>query len=171
MRERETIPAIQIASVLAVMEGIPVMFNKKLILTWALVFIAWQAGNFIIHGLLLSRDYAQLPNMMRPQGESMGYLPWEVLAHVMMAGAFAWIYSQGVAAKPWLHQGLRFGKAVALLTVVPTYTIYYAVQPLPGMLVVKQVVFSAILVVLLGVLAAFLYRQAAAPTAGAGPGG
>ena len=151
------------------------MFNKKLVLTWIAVFVVWQVGNFIIHGFLLMNDYAQLPNLMRPEGESMGYLPWEVLAHVMMAGAFAWIYSKGVAAKPWLHQGLRFGKAVALLTVVPTYTIYYAVQPLPGMLVVKQVVFSAILVVLLGVLAAFLYRQApagaTAPAPAPGSGG
>lgn len=31
-------------------------------------------------------------------------------------------------------------------------------QPLPGMLVIKQIVFSAILVALLGVLVAFLNR-------------
>jgi hypothetical protein len=44
-----------------------------------------------------------------------------------MAGAFVWIYSRGVADAPWVPQGLRFGLAVALLTVVPTYTIYYVV--------------------------------------------
>jgi hypothetical protein len=149
--------------------------NKKLAVTWALVFVVWQVGNFVIHGLLLSRDYAQLPNLYRPEAETMRYFPLEILAHVIMAGALAWVYSQGVAAKPWLPQGLRFGVAVALLTAVPTYLIYYSVQPLPGSLVVKQVVSSAILVVLLGLLAAFLYRQApthaTAPAPASGHGG
>jgi hypothetical protein len=138
------------------------MMNKKFVITWALVLVAWQVGNFVIHAVLLSNDYGQLPDLYRTEADSMRYLPLEVLAHVIMAGAFAWVYSQGVAAKPWLPQGLRFGVAVALLTAVPTYLIYYAVQPMPGLLVVKQIVLSAILVVLLGVLAAFLYRQAPA---------
>jgi hypothetical protein len=42
--------------------------------------------------------------------------------------------------------------------VVPTYTIYYVVQPMPGMLVVKQIVFDGILLVALGVAVAFAYR-------------
>lgn len=78
-------------------------------------------GDFLIHSLLLINDYALLPDLMRTGVGAQKYLPFMVLAHVIMAGAFAWIYSQGVAAKPWLHQGLRYGKAVALLTVVPTY--------------------------------------------------
>jgi hypothetical protein len=39
---------------------------------------------------------------------------------------------RGVEAKPWVAQGERFGIAVALLTVWPTYLIYYVVQPMPG---------------------------------------
>ena len=81
-----------------------------------------------------------------------------ILAHVIMAGAFVWIYSRGVEAKPWLAQGIRFGVAVALLTVVPMYMIYYVVQPMPGMTVVKQIVFDTILVMILGAIAAFIYR-------------
>jgi hypothetical protein len=88
-----------------------------------------------------------------------------ILAHVLLSGAFAWIYSRGVEAAPWLPQGLRFGVAVALLTVVPTYMIYYVVQPMPGATVVKQIVFDGILTVLLGVLAAFIYRKAVSVSA------
>ena len=75
-----------------------------------------------------------------------------------MSGAFVWIYSRGAEAKPWLAQGLRFGVAIALLTVVPTYAIYYAVQPMPGMLVIKQIVFDSLLILILGAAVAFLYR-------------
>ncbi len=141
--------------------------NKQLILTWAAVFVAWMAGNWLIHGLLLANDYAPLPNLMRTGVDTTKYLPLMVLAHVLMAFAFAMIYSELSSTKPWLQRGLRYGVAVALLTAVPTYIIYYAVQPLPAMLVVKQIVLSVILVVLLGVLAAFLNRGPA-PAAGRG---
>ena len=81
-----------------------------------------------------------------------------ILAHVLLSGAFVWIYARGVEAKPWLPQGVRFGVAIALLTIVPTYLIYYVVQPMPGMLVVKQIVFDGILIVVLGIVAAFVNR-------------
>jgi hypothetical protein len=53
---------------------------------------------------------------------------------------------------------MRFGLAVALLGIVPTYIIYYVVQPMPGQTAVKQMVFDGILVMALGVLVAFLHR-------------
>jgi len=76
--------------------------------------------------------------------------------------AFTWIYSRGIEATPWLPQGVRFGVAVALLTIVPTYLIYYVVQPMPGVHVAKQIGFDGVLVVLLGIAVAFLYREHAA---------
>jgi hypothetical protein len=59
-----------------------------------------------------------------------------------------------------MGQGIRFGVAVALLTIVPTYMIYFVVQPMPAQTVVKQIVFDGMLIVALGVLVAFLYRGA-----------
>jgi hypothetical protein len=91
-------------------------------------------GSFVVHGVLLHNDYAQMPTLFRPEAEAQQYFPLMILAHVILAGAFAWIYSRDVEAKPWLPQGIRFGLAVALLTVVPTYMIYYVVQPMPGSL-------------------------------------
>lgn len=134
--------------------------NKKFLIAWAVVFVAWMAGSFLVHGVLLHDDYAQLPNLMRTETEAQQYFPLMLLAHVIMAGAFVWIYSRGIEAKPWLSQGIRFGIAVALLGVVPIYMIYYVVQPMPGMLVVKQVIFDGILVAILGAIVAFLYRPA-----------
>jgi len=132
--------------------------NRKILAAWLIVFIAWMVGSFVVHGTLLHDDYARLPNLFRPEAEAQQYFPLMILAHVIMAGAFVWIYSRGVENRPWLPQGLRFGLVVALLTIVPTYLIYYVVQPMPGVLVVKQIVFDGILVVLLGAIAAFVYR-------------
>ena len=86
-----------------------------------------MAARFVVHGLLLHRDYAQLPSRAE--------------------------------AKAWLGQGLRYGLAVALLTVVPTYVIYFAVQPMPGALVAKQIVFDGLALLVLGAVVASFYRD------------
>ena len=133
--------------------------NKKFAIAWVSIFVVWMFGDFIVHGVLLHADYAALPNLFRPEADAQQYFPLMILAHVIMAGAFVWIYARGVEARPWLGQGIRFGIGIALLTVVPTYTIYYVVQPMPGIHVVKQIVFDGVLLLVLGAVVAFLYRN------------
>jgi hypothetical protein len=135
--------------------------NQKFIIAWIVTFVVWMLGSFVIHGVLLQEDYMQLPNLFRPESEAQQYMPLMILAHVILAGAFVWIYSRGVEARDWLPQGLRYGLAIALLTTVPLYMIYYVVQPLPGGMVVRQIVFDGILMLLLGVIVAFVYRRPA----------
>jgi hypothetical protein len=132
--------------------------NKKFFIAWAVIFVAWMLGSMVVHGMLLRGDYLALGAIMRTEADSQQYFPLMILAHVLMAGAFVWIYSKGVEAVEWMPQGLRYGVAVALLAIVPTYLIYYVVQPMPGMLVTKQIVFDGILLILLGVIVAWLYR-------------
>jgi hypothetical protein len=134
--------------------------NKRFLLAWLVLFVAWFIGSFIVHGLLLHADYAQLSNLFRKEAEAQNFFPLMILAHIIMSGAFVWIYARGVEAKPWLGQGIRYGVAIVLLTTVPLYLIYYVVQPMPGATVVKQIVFDAILVLILGAIAAFMYRAA-----------
>jgi hypothetical protein len=133
--------------------------NRKFILGWIVVFVAWMLGSFVVHAVLLRDDYAALSSMFRTDADAQHYFPWMLLAHVILAGAFVWIYARGVEAKPWLGQGLRYGVAIALLTIVPTYLIYYAVQPMPGSTVAKQILFDGVLVLILGAITAFVYRQ------------
>jgi hypothetical protein len=135
--------------------------NKKFFIAWGAIFIVWMAGSFVVHGVLLHEDYTKLPSLFRPEAQASQYFPLMILAHIILAGAFAWVYSRGVEAAPWLPQGIRFGLAIALLTVVPTYMIYYVVQPMPGLVVAKQIVFDGILILILGVIAALIYRQPA----------
>jgi hypothetical protein len=135
--------------------------NKKFALAWLAIFVVWMVGSFVVHGVLLHADYARLPSLFRPEADAQQYFPLMILAHVLMSGAFVWIYSRGVEAKPWLGQGIRYGCVIALLTVVPGYTIYYVVQPMPGMHVVKQIVFDGVLLLILGSVAAFFYRSRA----------
>ena len=107
-------------------------------------------GSFVVHGVLLHPDYMQLTNLFRTESDAQQHFPLMILAHVILSGAFVWIYSRGAEAKPWVAQGVRFGIAIALLTTVPTYMIYFVVQPMPGSVVVKQMIFDSALMVILG---------------------
>ena len=131
---------------------------KRLLPAWLVVFVVWMVGGFVVHGTLLRGDYAQLPNLFRSDADSQQYLPYMILAHALMAGAFTWIYVPGQDARSWLSQGLRYGLVIALLTVVPTYLIYYSVQPMPGAIVARQMVFDTIVLLILGAVIAFMRR-------------
>jgi hypothetical protein len=134
--------------------------NKKFIIAWIVLFVAWFLGDFVVHAVLLHSDYSQLASLYRTEADQQKYFPLMILAHVIMAGALIWIYVRGAEAKPWMAQGVRFGVAIALLTAVPTYLIYFVVQPMPASVVIKQVLFEGVLMVILGTIVAWLYRDA-----------
>jgi len=137
------------------------IMSKKFIIAWIVLFVAWLLGDFVIHAVLLRPDYMQLSILFRTEGDQQKYLPLMLLAHVIMSGALVWIYARGAEAKPWMAQGVRFGVAVALLSVVPTYMIYFVVQPMPGNVVIKQIFCEGVLMVILGTIVAWSYRDAA----------
>ncbi len=137
--------------------------NKKFFIAWIVLFVAWFLGSYVVHGILLHSDYLQLGTLFRSESDSQQHFPLMILAHLSLSGALVWIYARGVESKPWLAQGVRFGIAVALLTVVPSYLIYYVVQPMPGEVVIKQIVFDGVLMLVLGAIVAWLYRDGARP--------
>jgi len=34
--------------------------NKKFVIAWVVIFIAWFLGSFVVHGVLLHSDYMQV---------------------------------------------------------------------------------------------------------------
>lgn len=131
---------------------------KRFLVSVVVIFVLSMALGYFIHGFLLQQHYAQLPSLFRPLEDQERFFPYMLLAHALIAVGFVWIYLQGREDKPFLAQGVRFGVAVALLATVPMYLIYYAVQPMPATLVVKQIVFDASGVLLMGVVVAWLNR-------------
>lgn len=113
---------------------------------------------FVIHGLLLKGDYSALGAIMRSDEDASHYMfPWMLLADIAYGFGITWIYRQGyTATRSAIGQGLRCGFAIALASTIPMFLIYYAVEPLPGMLVCKQLAFSTVQMLILGVLASML---------------
>lgn len=129
---------------------------KKLIPTIIVVFIVANVFGFLIHAVLLKSSYMPIAGYYRPMGEEK--MLFICLAYFSFAIGSVWVYAKGVENKSWLGQGIRFGVAMWLILAVPSFLIAYAVQPVPGMLVAKQVLFEGVDKILLGILTAALYR-------------
>jgi hypothetical protein len=133
--------------------------DKRFWLSVLALFVLSLGLGFVVHVWLLGPEYAKLAGLFRPPAEQQAYSVWMLLAHALIAVGFTWVYRKGLeAGKPFLGQGLRFGLAIAVLMVIPTYLIYYAVQPLPGALVRWQIVCDVIGVLIMGVVAAWINR-------------
>jgi hypothetical protein len=131
--------------------------NRKYIISAVVMFVMAWALSFVVHGLLLGSDYAVTPGM-RPPEEAQKIIYFIILAQAIFGAAFAWVYLQGKEDKPWLAQGVRFGIAVACLTVIPTYLIYHVVTPVPLVLAIKQIVLDTIRVLLMGIVLAWINK-------------
>jgi hypothetical protein len=131
--------------------------SRKCIISAAAMFVMSWALSFLIHGALLGADYSVTPGM-RPPAEAQRIIYFMILAQAIFGAAFAWVYFQGKEDKPWLAQGLRFGIAIACLTVIPTYLIYHVVTPVTLVLAIKQIVLDTVRLLLMGVVLAWINR-------------
>lgn len=126
--------------------------TKRFWLSTLVAFVLAMGLDFIHHGIFLRADYAALPMLFRSEADGAAHMPWMLLAHLLLAGAFVWMYQRGREDRPWLGQGLRFALAVIFLAIIPGYLIYYAVQPMPCLLVTKQIVFDSVRTLILGIV-------------------
>ena len=131
--------------------------SRKCIISAVVMFIMAWALSFVVHGILLGADYSVTAGM-RPPAEAQTLMHYMILAQALFGIAFAWVYVQGKEDKPWLAQGVRYGIAIAFLTVIPTYLIYHVVTPVPFALALKQIGYDTIRVVLMGVVLAWINR-------------
>ena len=121
-------------------------------------FVMLMGFGFLVHAVLLAPDYAALGGLFRSQEEQPKYFPFMLAAHLIAAFAFVWMYTKGKENKPAFPQGLRFGLAAAALMIVAKFLIYYAVQPMPGVTVAKQILFDSLGVIVMGIVVAHLNR-------------
>ena len=131
--------------------------NVRFWISGVVMTIAAGLFGFVVHGALLAADYTALGPMMRSPADSAHYVQWMLLADAAIGFGITWIYRQGFTpGKSTIGQGLRCGLAVALVSTIPMFLIYYAVEPMPWALVQKQLIFSFIQMLLLGVLVSLL---------------
>ena len=132
--------------------------NRKFWISFAVMFVMAMLLGMVIHGMLLHDEYRKLGSLMRSETESQKLFGLMIVAHVLMALGFTWIYVKGKEARPWLGQGFRYGLAVAVMMTIPTYLIYYVVMPFPSDLVAQQIVLDSLGFIAMGIVLAWVNR-------------
>ncbi len=133
--------------------------GKKFWISGIAAVIVTMVCGMLVHGVWLGAEYNAL-GWMRTEEAQMGYMPYMILAHVSLGFAAAWIYVKGMTAgASWLGQGVRFGIAITFLMSIPMFLIYYSILPIPGMLVVKQIIGDAVCWIIAGIVIAFLNKE------------
>ena len=135
--------------------------NRTFVISVVVMFFVASLLGFVVHGLIIGGEYAKLTNLFRGEADFMQHYPAMAAANLLFAIGFTWIYRQGREDRPFLAQGIRFGLAVAVLATIPTYLIYYAVQPMPSDVVALQVVCDTIAMVVQGIVVAAINRDPA----------
>jgi len=133
--------------------------NKQFVLSVVVVFVVAMILGGTVHHVLLGPEYMKVAQLFRTPGDAQQYFPYMIVAHIVMAIGWTWVYRIGRENKPWLGQGVRFGLAIAVLCTIPTYLIYFAVQPLPSDLVAMQIVMDTLASVILGIVVAAMNRD------------
>jgi hypothetical protein len=144
------------------------MITKRFIWTVVAVFLVAQVFAIVIHGFLLGADYRPFyGTLLRPM-DAAGAPQWMVaflpLSHLAMAIAFVALFSRWVRPGPEIPQGLQFGVLAWLFGPVPMYLLWFAEQPWPLSLTIKQLALELFTMLVLGTFAAMLYRQPAGDT-------
>ena len=133
--------------------------NTKFIVSSLVMGFASLMLGFVVHAVALSGDYARLPSLYRPESQAQGYFGFMLLAHLLIGIGLTWIHRRGhEAGKGVLAQGVRFGAAIAVVSTIPVFLIYFAVQPVPSDLVAQQIVFDSIGMLVLGVIVAWVNK-------------
>ncbi len=115
------------------------------------VFVMLMAFGTLVHAFLLKNDYRPLERtassdngIYRSHEDQLRNVSLMIPAHLCAAIAIVWLYRHGAGPGPWITEGLRFGVALAAVMPLHKFIVYYALQPLPGMVAVKQIVFDGI---------------------------
>ena len=133
--------------------------NAKAIISVVVLFILSLGLGFVVHGTLLGEQYAPLPALSRTMEDSQNYFGYMLVAHLLIAIGLTWIYRMGHKAdRPWFGQGVRFGIAVAVLSTIPLYMIYFAVQNTPPSLATMQIAYDVPAVIIMGIVTAFINK-------------
>ncbi len=130
---------------------------KSLVITILVAFVTVWATDFLIHAVWLSATYGETKQLWRSEAEMMEKMPFMLLGQLLVASSFTLIFAACVAEKRSLSCTLKYSACIGVMT-GGAQLIMYAVQPFPGLLVVKWCVAYLAQTLLLGVIVHKVYK-------------
>ena len=134
---------------------------KKLLMAFVAVYVVGQAMNYGIHGVWLAPTYASLASVWRPQAEMESKM-WVMFATAaVFSFFFCYVFARGYEGKG-LAEGARYGGVIGLFFVLSQVYESYVNYPIPVSLAHKWFVAGFAYCVVLGLVAAAVYKPARA---------
>ncbi len=132
----------------------------RLVAASAAAFVVSQILAIVVHGFILAPDYQPYyGTLLRPMD---GEPKWQMLllpvSHLSFILALVWVYARIARSGRWLAQGLTLGVVGWMLGQLPLWLLWYAEQPWPGTLVVKQLALELISSIIIGLTIAAVAR-------------
>ena len=131
---------------------------KRFVAASLAVFVVAMALDFLIYGVILKATYDSLKHLWRPGVESM----WWMLVPVglVFSPLFTYIFVKGYENKGIL-EGVRFGVIIGLFICFPTACGMYMAIAIPYSLALQMFVYGMVEMIVLGIVAALIYKPAA----------
>jgi len=136
---------------------------KRYILAAIAVFLVSQALEYLIHGVILMSTYESLEELWRPDMESKMWI-YPVIGAIWSL-LFTYIFIKGREGRG-LMEGVRFGVVIGLFVGIPMAYGTYAMIEIPYSLALQWWIYTLIECIILGVIAAAVYKPLSAPAPG-----
>jgi len=133
---------------------------KRFIIAFIAAYVFIFFWGWLLNGIVLKDVYAQTPNLWRPRTEMMSLFHWIIIGQALVVFAFVMIYVSGFAGGG-VTAGIRLGILLEIGAIGMRLG-FYAVQPLPGKLVVYGSISGLIEMVIVGAIVGAIYKPAGA---------
>src|SRR5262245_61974908 len=138
----------------------------RLILAVLALFVLWEASDIVIHGVILGKTYAALPDVFRPvEGEGKMNMPLLMLVVLAQAAVFTKIYAWLVSPKNVLT-GVVFGLLWGVGHGVGMGYAMYATQPIPASMASTMCLGAIVQGILGGIVVAMIVQRRDEPALG-----
>ena len=128
---------------------------KKFLIAFVVIYIAGLVISIIIHGLILASTYEQLSHIWRPDMDRLMWVQW--VTALFLSFFFVYIFAKGYEGKG-IMEGVRYGLVIWAFLSIPSYYGQYVMYPLPYSLVWKWLISDLVMLVILGIIVAVLYK-------------
>jgi hypothetical protein len=135
------------------------MNKSKFWIAFVVIFVVLEVTNFLVHGTILSSTYQSegIKEIFRnmEEMESKMWIMW--LTDLIWAFFFTFIFVKGYENKG-IMEGIKYGIYIGIFVSLVFSYQSYVVYPLPYSLVFQWFIYGLIQCIILGIVAALIYK-------------
>jgi ABC-type sugar transport system permease subunit len=126
------------------------MTTKRIVLATFAAFVVSQVLAVLVHGFILAADYEPFDGTLLRAGADAWQFIFLPFAHLSFIIGLMWVYTRTPFNGSSVRQGVALGILAWVMGQVPLWLLWYAEQPWPGSLVVKQLGLELVSSVIIG---------------------